>query len=229
MLRMKKKQLNIVFLILFVIVCIVDLFTAFYDIDFYRNLTKPLPILVLTFMYFFTVKKVNYYILISLFISFLADTLLLDKPDNFTPALVLFTIAHLLMIRVVYKSIKQEALKILLFNFLVFLVFFVVILEFVIIDYKQTILIISVYGISICLLVSLAFSNYLSKMNKANFFIFLGAFIHLVSDGIYSVNLFREPMYIFRFMLLITYYIGHYLLYKGFVFKAEEKQKPMIV
>lgn len=204
---------------IFILVCLVDLYVAYLDNDFIRVFTKPLPILVIGLIYAFTARKVNYFILGSLVISFVADTFLLDKPDNFSIAVSFFVIAHILCIKFLISRLSKKAIKALVKNFVLFMLFFGIIGFFVLPEFILSRFSIFIYGTSICFFAATAFSNYLYRMTKPNLYIFIGVFIHLMSDGVYSVNIFREPEYFYTFLVLCTYFIGHFLLYKGFALK----------
>lgn len=214
---MNKNILNV----LFVLVCLIDIYVACLNNDSIRVYTKPLPILVIGVIYFFTAKNKNQFILGSLLISFIADMFLLYKLENFSMLLMLFTVAHALCIKVLLSELSSKAIEALLKNFLLFMLFFVVISIFVIKEFVVGSIVILIYGTSISFFAASAFSNYLYKINRANHLIFIGVFIHLMSDGIYSLNLFQEPDFIYTFMVLVTYFTGHFLLYRGFALQTK--------
>lgn len=221
---MSKEVKILIARILFFAVCLLDVYTVLASDYSLRRYTKMLPLFFLALLYVVSVSNINWWIVTALLLYSIGDYLIFDKEKvRFSFGVFLFSIAHIICTKQIFKYVQKLPKIKFLYNIIIFLSFFAVVFLFVLKDNLGiTFYPILFYGFTICVFAAVSFMMYLNNMKKANFFLFIGVFINLASDGIFTINAFGKIDVLLNTLVIITYLTGHYLVCKGFILKQKE-------
>ncbi|MBL4744842.1 MAG: lysoplasmalogenase [Flavobacteriaceae bacterium] len=210
-------------LFIFASVAFLDLLGIIFKIEILRLVFKPLILLSLIALYVISTKKeINKTYVFALVFSFLGDVFLLfDGTLFFMLGLGSFLIAHLFFIKVVVSWWKLFNLK----NTLLIAIPFGVLVAGLILflnDYLGEMLLpVIVYALVIGAFGTVATILYKQHRTSVAFIMMLGAFVFMSSDTVLSINLFYKPMMVLNILVMLSYVIAQYLIYKSVVLKGE--------
>ncbi len=128
--------------------------------------------------------------------------------------LVAFLISHIMYIKI--TSISKITIAI-----LPFLVFVIILLSVLKNHLGEMLIPVIIYGIVISVFGIVVTLNYITNKTKANLYLFFGALFFIVSDSILAINKFHNPKEIFGFLIMLTYIVAQFLIYKGMIGKSE--------
>jgi uncharacterized membrane protein YhhN len=216
-----KKQTKLAFAI-FLIVSIIDIFAILNQQFFIRNFSKPLILLSLMALYYFSVKKVNKWYLTGLFFSFLGDVFLLGNGKiYFMLGLIAFLLSHIMYIKITTNFIKTKSVSKITLATLPFLVFVIILLSVLKSHLGELLIPVIIYGIVISIFGIVATLNYITYKTKANLWLFFGALFFITSDTILAINKFYDPKEIFGFLIMLTYIIAQFLICKAMISRSK--------
>ncbi len=207
---------------LFITVSLLDILGIILDKYYLRLFFKPLILPSILLMYALFVPFKNKWYVGALVFSFLGDVFLLfsGKP-YFMLGLGAFLLAHLCFIKVVLQKIVKADINKMLLSFIIFFAFLFGLL-FVLKGHlgKMQIPVI-VYGIVITSFGALSLTNYLQNKTKAALVLFIGALIFISSDTMLALNKFYKPNEFLNLMVMLSYIVAQYLIFKAMVFGEE--------
>lgn len=102
-----------------------------------------------------------------------------------------------------------------------FLVFVIILLSVLKNHLGEMLIPVIIYGIVISVFGIVVTLNYITNKTKANLYLFFGALFFIVSDSILAINKFHNPKEIFGFLIMLTYIVAQFLIYKGMIGKSE--------
>lgn len=183
---------------------------------------KPflLPFLLLA-VYQFEAFPTRNLLLAALTFSWIGDIILLfsdRKEIYFILGLVSFLISHLVYIVLFLKQKSARAyLKNILFWFAVVAVFFYLdsLMDLLYTSLGPLKLPVTVYAITISVMLIVALKGYFSWEKPANILVFLGAVAFVASDSLLAVNKFYEPIPQASFWIMSTYLIAQFSIVVG--------------
>tara|TARA_R110001583_G_scaffold145635_2_gene297645 strand:+ start:80308 stop:80964 length:657 start_codon:yes stop_codon:yes gene_type:complete len=207
----------------FVLVSVLDIVGIVLKIPSLIFMFKPLILLSLLVLYVVSVSKRNRIYIIALIFSFLGDVFLLFSGElNFIIGLISFLIAHLIFIKIVINRIqKTPIVRIMSSAFLFFLVFSLLI--FILRNSLGELLIpVIIYGLVISTFGAVSLIDYLNTNSKKALLMLIGASVFIVSDAVLAVNKFYESAHIFEVIIMITYVLAQYLIYRSMILEKNK-------
>jgi len=209
-------------LFIFISVALLDVLGIIFEIEVLRLVFKPLILLSLMALYKVSVNRINSMYLLGLVFSFSGDVFLLFEGKLFfILGLGSFLLAHLFFIMLVvswFKSIEIKQIALTAIPFLLGVAGLLLFLK----DYLGDMLIpVMVYALIIGCFGTV--SAVLYQQHKKNFAatMLLGALVFMSSDTILSINLFYKPQFILSVLVMCTYVLAQYMIYRAVVLKAK--------
>jgi len=187
-----------------------------------RLVFKPLILLSLMALYKVSVNRINSMYLLGLVFSFFGDVFLLFEGKLFFMlGLGSFLLAHLFFIMLVVSWFKGLDIKQIVLTAIPFLLGVVGLLLFLK-DYLGDMLIpVMVYAVIIGSFGTVAAVLYQQHKRAFAATMLLGALTFMSSDTILSINLFYKPQFILSVLVMCTYVLAQYLIYRAVVLKAK--------
>lgn len=208
--------------IVFLIVSLLDVVGIVFEIPLLIHTFKPLIIPSLLVVYVFSVRKRNNTYIAALIFSFLGDSFLMYEGDlYFMIGLISFLIAHILFIIIVLKRIQNPKMATVVVSSLPFLVLFVGLLGVLYNSLDELLIPVIIYGLTISLFGTVSLIDYLNKQCNSSLLMLIGASIFIVSDSILAINKFYVATKVFAILVMITYIIAQYFIFKSMM--SEDK------
>jgi len=211
---MKKETLRKLLITLFFTVSIADIIGVMIQNSLLQLIFKPLIIISLIVLYYFSAQKKNNWYILALVFSFLGDIFLLDKNNLFLFGIASFLITQLLYIFIIVKQMKKPSYfhKFLYaFLFANYVVYLLSLLKPNLGDLFYPVL---VYGITISIFGYVSTLNYVSKRTKSALILMFGALLFIVSDSLIALYKFHVPQSFYPVAIMITYVLAQYLIYR---------------
>ena len=210
--------------VLFFVVAILDIIGIVAEISMLQIVSKPLIILTLITLYYFSALQRSSLYLIALLFSLLGDVFLLNKTNYFLLGIASFLITQIvysiLIIRLLNKStMKQKLLA--SFPFIIFLSILISVLGSNLDEYFFPVII---YGIAISIFGILSLLNYQLNRTKSSRFLLVGAVLFIISDSMIALNKFHEQKAFYPVAVMATYILAQYFIYK-FMVKTDFSKK----
>ncbi|QTE22417.1 lysoplasmalogenase [Polaribacter cellanae] len=215
---MTKKNRIAAVSLLFIVVVIFHLYGLLQN-NTLAFFTKPFLMITLVIIYLVSVKKPNFWYVSALFFSFWGDVFLLFKQEFFLFGLASFLFAHLLFIKIsarFLKKIKPQKIRIVSIPFVII---FISLLWLLIDNLGDFLIPVIVYGITISTFGAVTLLNYVQEKSTENLWLFLGAFIFIISDSVLAINKFYEAKEIYGIIIMVTYIVAQYLICKALIAK----------
>ncbi len=219
---MKSKQFAKLFLFLFFIVGILDLVAIVMGYTLLETIVKPMIMLSLMAVYFFSTKKMNLWYMLAMAFSFLGDVFLLDKNGMFLYGIAAFLITQLVYIKIIYGRLNLSSKKQKLLAILPFLLFFMVLIGILKENLNDLLIPVVVYGATISVMGMVALLNYLSKKSIENLILLVGASLFILSDSMIALNSFYQPKAFYGFTIMLTYILAQYFIYKYMILSKKD-------
>ncbi|MHB1147107.1 MAG: lysoplasmalogenase, partial [Lutibacter sp.] len=158
-----------------------------------------------------------------LIFSFFGDVFLMYPGQiPFKIGLVSFLIAHILFIKIVMHRIE----KVLFFSILTAIIpfgIFLALLIFTIKDALGELLVpVIIYGFTISMFGVVSLINYLETKSNKSLWMFIGAIVFMISDSLLAINKFYLPKEIYGVLIMGTYIIAQYLIYRSMISEIEK-------
>lgn len=210
--------------VLFFVVAILDIIGIVAEISMLQIVSKPLIILTLITLYYFSALQRSSLYLIALLFSLLGDVFLLNKTNYFLLGIASFLITQIvysiLIIRLLNKpTMKQKLLA--SFPFIIFLSILISVLGSNLDEYFFPVII---YGIAISIFGILSLLNYQLNRTKSSRFLLVGAVLFIISDSMIALNKFHEQKSFYPVAVMATYILAQYFIYK-FMVKTDFSKK----
>jgi len=210
--------------ILFFAVSILDIIGVLYAISILQTIFKPMIILSLIALYYFSVEKKNKWYLLALIFSFLGDVFLLDKNDLFIFGIASFLITQILYIVIIVRQMEkptnfQKYLYAFLYaNYVVYL------LGLLKPNLGALFYPVLIYGITIAIFALVATLNYVTKRTKISLVLMLGAILFIASDSMIALNKFHAIQEFYPVAIMLSYVLAQYLIFRFMVYKVRSEK-----
>ena len=184
-----------------------------------QTIFKPMIILSLIALYYFTVKKKNNWYLFALAFSLLGDILLMDKNNLFLYGIAAFLITQILYIIIIVRQMQKPSnfhKYLYAFLYVNYVVYLLTLLKPNLAELFYPVL---VYGITISAFGLVATLNYVTKRTRTALYLMLGAVLFIGSDSMIALNKFHVAQIFYPVMIMITYVLAQYFIY---LFMKEE-------
>jgi uncharacterized membrane protein YhhN len=213
---------KILWIIVFLIILLTDLFAVYLDNENLRTITKPLLMPVLS-IYFLTITKsmasnLKAWVLLALFFSWIGDVLLIFDERNsifFLLGLLAFLIAQVFYIIFFHNIRMREYIRgnaLLLLLAIVYYGILVSILSPFLGDLR---LAVRIYGVILSFMLMLAMHTMFSKHKKAGLWMVLGAILFVISDTVLAFNKFYETINYGGLIIMLTYGLAQLFIAHG--------------
>ena len=207
-------------LVVFVLVSVVDIIGIVFKLPFIVYAFKPLVLLSLLALYTLSVSKRNKWYILALVFSFLGDVFLLFEGQLFFMiGLVSFLIAHLLFIKIILGWLTKSSLYTIIVAFIPFLITFSGLIYMLKDSLNELLIPVIIYGITISLFGVVSLLNYLNTKTVKALWMFFGALVFITSDSILAINKFYFSKEIFGILVMVTYIVAQYLIYRSMILK----------
>ncbi|MDH3321919.1 MAG: lysoplasmalogenase [Flavobacteriaceae bacterium] len=214
---MKNKLLTIVLTILFFTVSVLDITGIALNNSLMQMIFKPMIILSLMALYYFSAENKNNWYLLALAFSFLGDVLLMDKNNLFLFGIASFLITQIIFIVIIVKQMERpSAFHKYLYAFL-FVNYIVYLLNLLKPNLGELFYPVTVYGVTIAVFGLVATLNYVTKRTKPALVLMLGAGLFIASDSMIALNKFHEEKTYYPMAIMVTYVLAQYLIYRFMV------------
>ncbi len=200
--------------ILFFVVAISDVIGIIFNIAWLQIVSKPLIILTLFVLYYFSAEKRNNWYLLALFFSFLGDVFLLDKNGYFLLGIGSFLITQILFIKLIISQLRKVRVHHIIITMLPFVVYFTVLISTIKENLTEFFIPVVIYGITISFFGMVSLLNYFINKSKRSVVLLIGAVLFIASDSMIALNKFHEPRIIYPVAIMITYIFAQYLIYR---------------
>ncbi len=217
---MKNNNLTNVLILLFFIVSTLDIIGVGINNSRMQIIFKPMIILSLMALYFFTAEKKNNWYLLALAFSFIGDVFLMDKNNMFLFGIAAFLVTQILYIIIIVKQmVKPSLFHKYLYAFL-YVNYVVYLLSLLKPNLGELFYPVLVYGITISIFGLVATLNYVTKRTRPSLLLMLGAVLFISSDSMIALNKFHEPQTIYPVAIMVTYVLAQYLIFRFMVGKV---------
>ncbi len=182
-----------------------------------RSALKSVPILILLMLYCFKYKKQTNPLVVSIFVVTVIGDIITNTMGKFFIGIIIYAIAHLFLIKMIYDPLKKEAKKEIMKYFLLGSGLFAIIFIYVLSNMGNSYYPIIFYGLIMSLAFSIILSNYLHKMVKENGLLLTAFGIRVFSDLVYAMTIFNESNVYFDLISLSTFMVSNYIFYRAFI------------
>ena len=199
---------------LFLIVSTLDIIGVALNNSLLQTIFKPMIILSLIALYYFAVEKKNNWYLFALAFSLLGDVLLMDKSNLFLYGIGAFLLTQILYIIIIVRQMQKPSnfhKYLYAFLFVNYVVYLLTLLKPNLGDLFYPVL---VYGITISVFGLVATLNYVTKRTRLSLYLMSGAMLFIASDSMIALNKFHIAQTFYPIMIMITYVLAQYLIYK---------------
>ena len=211
---MRNRNLTKALTLLFFTVSTLDIIGVGLNNSLLQTIFKPMIILTLIALYYFTVEKKNNWYLLALVFSFLGDVFLMDKNNLFLYGIGAFLITQILYIFIIVKQMEKPSnfhKYLYAFLFVNYVVYLLTLLKPNLGNLFYPVL---VYGITISVFGLVATLNYVTKRTLPSRYLMLGAILFIASDSMIALNKFHVAQTFYPVMIMITYVLAQYLIYR---------------
>ncbi len=210
-------------LIVFISVCIIDLFAIYFEKQIVIYIVKPLLMLSLFWYYKANTTNVNKWFVLGLFFSFLGDVFLLGKGELFfILGLASFLIAHLFYIIMVLKLLVKTTVKEVFSVSIPYLLIFILLLNLLYEHLGGMKIPVIIYALVISVFGTVSLLLFVQKKTDTFLLLVMGVFIFIVSDSVLAINMFYQKEAYFSLVIMLTYVLAQFLIC-SFVLKLDAK------
>lgn len=220
---MKSNNITKGLTVLFFAVSIIEITGVYLDSSMLQTIFKPMIILSLMALYYFSVSKKNNLYLLALAFSFLGDVFLLDKNNMFIYGIVAFLVTQVLYIYIIVKQMEKPSFfhkYLYAFLFANYVVYLIVLLKP---NLGEMLYPVVIYGITIAIFGWVATLNYVTKRTKLTLVLMLGAILFITSDSMIALHKFHESKIFYPITIMSTYVLAQYLIFRFMLGKEKIK------
>jgi len=211
-------------IILFIVILLSDLFAVYTSNEALRYITKPLLMPLLIVFFIFQTKDIasslKKWVVLALLFSWGGDVLLMFESMNgnfFIFGLVAFLIAHVFYILFYENVIRKEGLNKNYWWFLPVIIYYIALIYILSPNLGDMKLPVHIYGIVISYMLIQALQTGRIKNLSAATLMIAGAVLFITSDSILAINKFYESFEYAGIAIMLTYGIAQLLITLGAV------------
>jgi len=194
-----------------------------------QSIFKPIMMLSLMALYYFSVEKRNNLYILALAFSFLGDVFLLDKNSMFIFGIAAFLLTQLLYIYIIVKQMEKPSFfhkYLYAFLFANYIVYLMILLKPNLGDLFYPVV---EYGVTIGVFGLVATLNYVTKRTKTDLVLMLGAVLFIASDSMIALNKFHEAKAFYPIAIMSTYILAQYLIFRFMVLKTDDRKEGSVL
>lgn len=211
---MKRHKITKGLTILFFTVSILDIIGVAINSSLLQVIFKPMIMLSLMVLYYYSVEKKNNWFLLALAFSFLGDVLLMDKNNLFLYGIAAFLMAQVIYIKLIVGQLNKSGVQQKILAIIPFAIFIIVLLGVLKDNLGEFLIPVIIYGLTISIFGIVSLLNYLSDRSKIALILLVGAVLFILSDSMIALFKFHDPKAIYPIATMITYVLAQYLIYQ---------------
>lgn len=211
---MKRNNITKGLTILFFTVSILDIIGVAINSSLLQVIFKPMIMLSLMALYYYSVEKKNNWFLLALAFSFLGDVLLMDKNNLFLYGIAAFLMAQVIYIKLIVGQLNKSSVQQKILAIIPFAIFIIVLLGVLKDNLNEFLIPVIIYGLTISIFGIVSLLNYLSDRSKIALILLVGAVLFILSDSMIALFKFHDPKAIYPIATMITYVLAQYLIYQ---------------
>lgn len=210
-------------LLVFILVSVLDIIGILFSIPILIQIFKPFILLSLIALYSFSTSNKNRGYILALIFSFLGDVFLIFNDElYFIAGLISFLVAHILFIKIIVSRIESYTPQKIIKAGIPFIILFSLLI-FILLDSLGELLIpVIIYGLTISTFGTVSLIDYLNMKSNKSLLMLIGAVIFTVSDSILAINKFYLELLIFQVLVMVTYVLAQYFIFKSMVVIEKE-------
>lgn len=222
--RMKQKKNETLFTVFYFLVSALEIAAEYFSNVNLIYGTKPLIILFLVALYWYTSFRINYLFIMALLFSWLANIFFIshDFQSVFVGA-VLFFIYRVLGIIIILRHIKLPSAFPLIIGCVPFLFIYMYVVNLTYEAIGEGLVIFICQCVLISFLGGLSVGNYILRSNTENTLLLVSTLFFAVIQFIFVVRLYYIDVRIFQSVAMVLFVMGQYMFYK-FVVISEKKK-----
>lgn len=223
-----RKYLSSFFLYLFFIVSFFEIIAEYQEDKLLIWITKPFILPFLFAYYLSLTKKLNYYFLVALIFSWIANLLFIENTLKWIIyGSVFFLVYRILIIYIVMNKVKMPSIVPLIIGCIPFVFIYATVCFLSFEAMGDNIYLFLIHGIFTIFLGGLSLGNYIMISNKSNLVLFLSTMLFALTQFVFVLKLYYEDANIFHALAMIMFVVGQFLLTK-FMFLTEENKSNYI-
>ncbi len=217
---MKSNRITKGLTVLFFAVAIIEIVGVYLNSSLLQSIFKPMIMLSLMALYYFSVRKKNNLYLLALAFSFLGDVFLLDKNSMFIYGIAAFLITQVLYVYIIVKQMEKPSFfykYLYAFLFANYVVYLIVLLKP---NLGEMLYPVVIYGVTIAIFGWVATLNYVTQRTKPTLVLMMGAVLFIASDSMIALNKFHEAKEFYPIAIMSTYVLAQYLIFRFMILKT---------
>lgn len=218
-------KLSNLFLFFFFVISFIEIIAeVFYD-DAIVWSTKPFIIPFLFLYYFIKSKTKNVFFILALFLTFIANVLLIEKAQIFVIIGSVFALLfRIVIVYLVVKLLKKPPLNLLLIGAIPFVLIYstVFILRYDTID--SNILFFLINAFLVIYLGGFSLGNYIESRSKTNYYLFISTVLFAGMQFVFLLKLFSEDKSMLYAFSMLFYVFAQFILTQ-FILLIEKKTR----
>jgi hypothetical protein len=223
-----RKYISSFFLCLFFIVSLLEIIAEYQENKLLIWITKPFILPFLFAYYLSLTKKINYYFLVAIGFSWIANLLFIENTLKWIIyGSIFFLVYRILIIYIVMNKVKMPSLVPLIIGSIPFIFIYATVCFLSFEAMGDNIYLFLIHGIFTIFLGGLSLGNYIMISNKSNLVLFLSTMLFALTQFVFVLKVYYEDANIFHALAMIMFVIGQFLLTK-FMFLTEESKNKYV-
>lgn len=207
------------------LVSLLDITGILLNLPILVQLFKPFILLSLIILYVISVSVRNKMYILALIFSFLGDVFLMfEGALFFIFGLVSFLIAHLFFIKIVIQRLQKSSFFAIIFSLIPFLLLLSSLILFLKNYLNELLIPVIIYGFTISTFGVVSLLDFINSKSKKSLLMLTGAVFFIISDSILAINKFYHSSVVFNVIIMVTYIVAQYLIYKSEVENSKAKR-----
>lgn len=218
------KNISSLFLYVFFIISFFEIIAEYKEDRLLIWIIKPFIIPLLFAYYLSQAKKINYYFIIALVFSWIANLLFIENTIKWIIyGSIFFLLYRIMIIYIVMNKVKMPSLVPLIIGSIPFVFIYVTVCFLSFEAMGDNIYLFLIHGIFTIFLGGLSLGNYIMVSNKSNFILFISTMLFALTQFVFVLKVYYEDANIFHAVAMLMFVIGQFLLTK-FIFLTEESK-----
>ncbi|SNR30537.1 lysoplasmalogenase [Lutibacter flavus] len=210
-------------LFVFILVSVIDIVGIVFKEPSLIFLFKPFILLSLLFLYSSSVLIRNKWYVMALIFSFFGDVFLLYPGELFfMMGLVSFLLAHFIYIKIVVGRINKTSFTKIITSIIPFFIVFSLLILSLKDSLNEMLLPVIIYGLTISIFGVVSLIDFQNTKSKKSLLMLIGAIVFMISDSVLAINKFYNSTHLFEVVIMVTYILAQYLIYRSMILKTEE-------
>jgi uncharacterized membrane protein YhhN len=224
------KNISSLFLYVFFIISFFEIIAEYKEDRLLIWIIKPFIIPLLFAYYLSQAKKINYYFIMALVFSWIANLLFIENTIKWIIyGSIFFLLYRIMIIYIVINKVKMPSLVPLIIGSIPFVFIYATVCSLSFEAMGDNIYLFLIHGIFTIFLGGLSLGNYIMVSNKSNFVLFISTMLFALTQFVFVIKVYYEDANIFHAIAMLMFVIGQFLLTKFIFLTEESKEEYQIV